>query len=242
MESALKGITLATAVAVGMALLTPRAELTVEITARTHPTLLDLIVALASGAAGAYAIGRKEVAAALPGVAIAAALVPPLCVVGTGIALSQPSIAGGAFLLFTTNLIAISLAGAIVFLLLGFRPAPDERERQRRFWQGLAFSLALLLAISVPLGFFLVQTVQEGQRQQIISEILTRETQAANTTLLDFETQHQAKSFYVMARVYAPQPLSREAVKHIQNELSRGIRSPVRLEVVVIPVAYIPAE
>ena len=242
LESTLKGVALAVAVAVGVVLLTPQSDLTLEMMARTHPTLLDLIVALASGAAGAYAIARKEVAAALPGVAIAAALVPPLCVVGAGIALARSDVAGGALLLFVTNLIAISLAGAIVFLLLGFRPTPDERERQRRFRQGLAVSLVLLLAISVPLGFFLVQTVRDGQRQQAVSEALTREAPAMDAILVDFEVDREDGSFQVVATYYAPKPPDRSTVKRIQGALSGAIGAPVRLEVIVVPVARVPAE
>jgi uncharacterized hydrophobic protein (TIGR00271 family) len=242
LESTLKGITLAVVVAVGMALLTPPTALTSEIMARTHPTLLDLVVALASGAAGAYAIGRKEVAAALPGVAIAAALVPPLCVAGTGIALSEPNVAGGALLLFTTNLVAISLAGAVIFLLLGFHPAADERERQRRFWQGLAATLALLLAISIPLGFFLVQTIRDGQRQQEVSRVLEEEAPAINAQLESFDVEHIGKTFQVTATFYAPSPPDRNTVKDMQSALSRAIGAPVHLEVVVIPVARVTAD
>jgi uncharacterized hydrophobic protein (TIGR00271 family) len=242
LESALKGITLAVAVAIGMVFLAPQLQLSTEIMARTHPTLLDLIVALASGAAGAYAIGRKEVAAALPGVAIAAALVPPLCVVGAGIALGRPQVAGGALLLFVTNLVAISMAGAILFLLLGFRPTPEERERQRRFRQGLAVSLILLLLISVPLGFFLVQTVRDGQRHQTVSEVLTQETLALGAFLVDFTIDQDGKSFRVEATLYAPQPPDRNTVKRVQDNLSRAIGEPVHLEIVVIPIARVPAD
>jgi uncharacterized hydrophobic protein (TIGR00271 family) len=242
LESALKGIALAVVVAVGMVLLAPRAQLTTEMMARTHPTLLDLTVALASGAAGAYAIGRKDVAAALPGVAIAAALVPPLCVVGAGIALARPEVAGGALLLFVTNLIAISMAGAMVFLLLGFHPMSDEQERQRRFRQGLAVSLLLLLVIAVPLAFFLVETVRDGQRRQAVSEVLMRETPAMGATLVDMNIEPEANGFHVVVTLYAPQPPDRNMVKRIQDELSRAIRAPVRLEIVVVPVARVPAE
>jgi uncharacterized hydrophobic protein (TIGR00271 family) len=242
LESALKGISLAVAVAIGMVFLAPQSQLTTEIMARTHPTLLDLIVALASGAAGAYAIGRKEVAAALPGVAIAAALVPPLGVVGTGIALGRPQVAGGALLLFVTNLVAISMAGAILFLLLGFRPTPEERERQRRFRQGLAVSLILLLLISVPLGFFLVQTVRDGQRHQTVSEVLTQETPALEAILVDFTIDRDGESFRVEATLYAPQPPDRNTVKRVQDNLSRAIGEPVHLEIVVIPIARVPAD
>jgi uncharacterized hydrophobic protein (TIGR00271 family) len=241
LESTLKGITLALVVAVAMVLLIPYSDLTPEIMSRTHPTLLDLIVALASGAAGAYAIGRKDVAAALPGVAIAAALVPPLCVVGAGISLSRSEVAGGALLLFITNLISISLAGAIVFLLLGFRPA-EERERQRRFRQGLAVSVVLLLAISVPLGFFLVNTVQDGRRQRVVSEILTQEALTLGGRLVESSIQQLDGEFSVMATYYAPKPPDRTTVKRVQDELSQAIRAPVHLEVVVVPIAQVTAD
>jgi uncharacterized hydrophobic protein (TIGR00271 family) len=241
-ESTLKGITLALAVAVGVVLLAPQSQLTSQIMARTHPTLLDLIVALASGAAGAYAVGRKEVAAALPGVAIAAALVPPLCVAGAGIALGHPEVTGGALLLFVTNLVAISMAGVIVFLLLGFRPTSDERERQRRLWQGLAMSLVLLLVISVPLGYFFVQTVRDGQRREAVSAVLNKEAPAMSATLVESTIAREAEGFHVVATFYAPQPPDRTTVERIQSELATAIGSPVRLEVVVIPVARVPAQ
>ncbi len=241
LESALKGITLAIVVAVGIALITPQTVLTSEIMARTHPTLLDLIVALASGAAGAYAIGRKEVAAALPGVAIAAALVPPLCVVGIGIATAHSDVAGGALLLFITNLIAISLAGAVIFLLLGFRPTPEEKERQRRLRQGLAVSLALLLLISIPLGIFLVKTVRDGQRQQVVSEVLAREVSAVGAELVDSDVQREARVTRVVATLYARTPPNGVTVRRIQDALSDAIGAPVDLEFVVIPAARVPA-
>jgi uncharacterized hydrophobic protein (TIGR00271 family) len=242
LESALKGITLAVVVAVGVVLLVPHPLVTTEIAARTHPTLLDLIVALASGAAGAYAIGRKEVAAALPGVAIAAALVPPLCVVGIGIAIARSDVTGGAVLLFVTNLIAISLAGAIVFLLLGFYPTPDEKERQRRLWQGLGVSVALLLVISVPLGLFLVETVRDGQRQQVVRQVLAQEVPALNAVLVETDIQSEANGFHVVVTLYAPEPPDQDTVKGIQNKLTRAVGEPVRLELVVVPVARVPAE
>jgi uncharacterized hydrophobic protein (TIGR00271 family) len=90
-----------------------------QITSRVSPGLLDLMIALAAGAAGAYAIGRQEIADSLAGVAIAISLVPPLCVVGISLAKGQWMDSGGAFLLFLTNFFAILLAGAIVFRILG---------------------------------------------------------------------------------------------------------------------------
>ncbi|WP_228059939.1 DUF389 domain-containing protein [Plectonema radiosum] len=107
--------------------LLPFKEMTPEILARTQPNILDLVVALFSGAVGSVAICKKPkgVVTSIPGVAIAVALMPPLCVVGYGfgIAVSVNMINGlrvarGGGLLFFTNLVAITFTAMIVFLAL----------------------------------------------------------------------------------------------------------------------------
>ena len=85
--------------------------------------MLDLIVALAAGTAAAYAMSRKEIADSIPGVAISIALVPPLCVLGISLAAGQWADAGGALVLFLTNLLSILLAGGAVFAVLGLGAA-----------------------------------------------------------------------------------------------------------------------
>jgi uncharacterized hydrophobic protein (TIGR00271 family) len=105
--------------------LLPFKEITSEIVARTQPNLLDLVVALFSGAVGSVAICKepKGVATSIPGVAIAVALMPPLCVVGYGIGIAISvnmsqglQIASGGGLLFLTNLVAITFTAMLVFL------------------------------------------------------------------------------------------------------------------------------
>lgn len=112
-----------------LVVIVPFKEITPEILARTNPTLLDLIVALFSGAVGSVATCKqaKGVAASLPGVAIAVALMPPLCVVGYGIGIyfslasSQGlTVAKGGGLLFITNLVAIIFTAMIVFFFVHF--------------------------------------------------------------------------------------------------------------------------
>jgi uncharacterized hydrophobic protein (TIGR00271 family) len=90
-----------------------------EITTRVSPNLIALLVALASGAAGAFAVSREDVSNTLPGVAISISLVPPLSVVGISLAKAQLFDAGGAMLLFLTNFLAIILAGGAVFWFSG---------------------------------------------------------------------------------------------------------------------------
>ena len=96
-------------------LLNPGFEPSLEVEARGNPDILDLGVAVLSGVVAAYALGRPGLANTLAGVAIAAALVPPLCVVGIGLTNDQPAVAANSAVLLLTNLVAIILSAAGAF-------------------------------------------------------------------------------------------------------------------------------
>ena len=129
---------------------------TPEMKARMHPSLLDLIVAVVSGIAGAYANAKEEIAKSLAGVAIAVALVPPLSVAGVGVGWGDWSIARGAFLLFTTNLVGIAMAASLTFLVMGFAPFRLARK-------GLAITFVLVAIIIGPLYVAFVDLVEQGR-------------------------------------------------------------------------------
>ena len=103
-----------------------------QIIARSTPTILDLIIAVAAGAAGAYGLSRPDVSDALPGVAIAISLVPPLSVVGIAWSQGAWGDGGGALLLFVTNALAIIVIGGLTFVLTGVTPLRRVAEHQRR--------------------------------------------------------------------------------------------------------------
>ncbi len=141
-----------------------------QITARISPRLLDLIAALAAGAAGAFAMSRDDVADSLPGVAIAISLVPPLCVVGLSLAHDQWAAALGALLLFVTNALAILLAGGGVLALLGLSQAATielKGHSRRNAFVAIAFGV---LIVAVPLTLTGRQVTREVRAQ-----ILTRQ-------------------------------------------------------------------
>lgn len=196
------------ALAVGLSALIvwllPFHSITPEILARVNPNLLDLGIALFSGIAGSVAVIRTEAGTGvmtLPGVAIAVALMPPLCTVGFGLGSGMNTqIMGGAGLLFLTNLVAIVTSAFAIFLLTGMnspeiRLGMAEAKRNEPFAQKISHSrlapvlaasgqlrwrillLAVLLgSIAVPLRTAFVQvageTIVRGTVQDVIKGLL----------------------------------------------------------------------
>ncbi len=124
-----------------------------SILSRTSPGLVDLVIALAAGAAGAFATGREDVSDALPGVAIAVSLVPPLAVVGACLSARELHEAWGALLLFLTNFLAIVAAGLIVFAIMGYGRAAFDSARSKTRKRTVTAVVISVLLICVPLGF-----------------------------------------------------------------------------------------
>ena len=120
------GVPVAVAVSIFSGVLVATRSPTSEMLARGSVGYLDVLIAFASGLMGAYATVRKDIPAALAGVAIAAALMPPLCTFGLGLASGNTALGLRAGLLFLTNIVFIVLAAWIVFLLVGMRPSADE--------------------------------------------------------------------------------------------------------------------
>jgi uncharacterized hydrophobic protein (TIGR00271 family) len=235
-EAMFKGVALALVIAVLIGILSPFQELTDEIIARTQPTLLDLAVALASGMAGAYALSREEVGTALPGVAISAALMPPLSVAGLGLSLREPQVAGGAFLLFLANIAAISLAGVIVFILLGVRSQTWQPEENRRIRRGLIGFMLLVLVIAIPLGITMAGIVQHAATRSEIQEVLMEQMVAHEGELVDFEHQVEQGDLRVVATVQSVDRISRASVDAIALALNERLDRPVSLEMITLPV------
>ncbi len=139
-----------------------------EILSRIRPNLLDLGIALAAGAIGAFARIRPSIASTVAGTAIAVALMPPLCVVGIGIAAREWQISRGAGLLFATNQLGITLTSMVVFLISGLS--------HRHAAAALAWTGALTAAIVVPLGFSFQTLVREAAIEHALSEALVKQT------------------------------------------------------------------
>lgn len=155
--------------------LTPLADAGSELLARTQPTTWDVLIALFGGAAGAVGLTRREHSNVIPGVAIATALMPPLCTAGYGLATAHWAYFGGALYLFSINCVFISLS---TFLVARVLPLPRHifaTDRRARRVQAAIWGLALLTAApSVYLAVGIVRTTNftHNAQQFIDNELL----------------------------------------------------------------------
>ncbi len=232
-----RGMALAIGAAVLLTFIIPEQQLSNEIILRTHPNLLDLGVALASGAAGAYALCRKDVSTALPGVAIAAALVPPLATIGIGLARWHGEVAGGALLLFVTNLVAIGGTGGIVFLWLGFRPLPGKETRRRVFQGGVVGTVLLLVVVSIPLGLLTVKSLRDASLTRRIEAALQEGLDSIENVSWDGEldmTELDDGTIQLEVVVRCSRTVRHGEVVDLQEQVAGRIQRPIELRLSVI--------
>ncbi len=130
-----------------------------ELLARTSPTIYDVLIALFGGFAGIIAISTKQKGNVIPGVAIATALMPPLCTAGYGLATLQFSFFYGAFYLFTINTVCIAYASVLISQMLKFpiRDANISEIRKKRINQALSIILIIIILPSIYLGYRMSQ-------------------------------------------------------------------------------------
>ncbi|MEJ2708881.1 MAG: DUF389 domain-containing protein [Anaerolineales bacterium] len=218
-------------------------ELPNEVLARTRPTPIDLAIALAGGAAAAYALAQPQLSAALPGVAIATALVPPLCTVGIGISVRDPAVALGALLLFLTNLFTISFVGIVVFAALGFRPQYFERQGNEMA-RSLLISSSLVFLVTVPLVVLSLRFVEQG-RQESAQRAYERQVQAAvaaeiqrypKSQLVDVEMEELNGTLNLVATLRSPHTFLYREVVEMQEALASHLERPVALQLIAVPM------
>ncbi len=235
-EAVFKGATLAALVAAFVGVLSPLKIVTPEMLAQSRPNLLDMAVALASGMAGAYAVARKDVSAALPGVAIAATLTPALATMGVGASGGDFRVAAGALLLFVTNIAAIVLAAGLVFLVLGMRPGSWGEESKRQLRQRLIAILLALLVVAVPLALIMVGVVRDAGLEREARDVLSRELSGIDGELVAVEIERQDGYVLVAATARAAGTPSQDEVDRLAAVVSEELDRTVWLEMAILPI------
>ncbi|MEJ2135997.1 MAG: DUF389 domain-containing protein [Desulfofustis sp.] len=228
-QAEIAGVAAAVAMGFILGLVYPSLEPTPEMISRTQPQLFDLMVAIFSGFAGAYALVDEKISPALPGVAIATAIVPPLA--NTGLCFAVGAYAGGvgSFLLFFSNFLSILLVASMVFWFFGMTGQYHDLGKE-----------VVIRRFSLPvLGFFIVAVVLSNTLYKIsldrhlkstITEVLiTSLAQLPNNNFVRMVYQHDDDKIHVLAHVDSASVISPTQVSRIQDNLAAQLQQPVEL-------------
>ncbi|MGP5174742.1 MULTISPECIES: DUF389 domain-containing protein [Psychrobacter] len=222
--------------------------LTAEILSRTQPTSMDLMIALAGGTAGAYAMVSPHLSVAVVGVAVATALVPPLAASGILFANGETQLGLGALLLALTNIIAIQFTNALVLWLLGFRRLVDDDYKSSTYLTFLRRNAVTLLLLG-GLGTYLTINLQTNAKQQVFESSVK---EAINSYFIDkgnvltntqFDTSEENKVVRAVIRGETT-PTSYD-VRQIETVIAQDMAEnfpeylPIKLQLRYLPVQVI---
>lgn len=196
-------------------LLTPISDAHSELLARTAPNIYDVLIAFFGGLAGVLAVSSKMKGNVIPGVAIATALMPPLCTAGYGIATLQWSFFFGAFYLFTINTVFIALA---TFLTVRFLKFPYvnflNKKAEAKARRSIGSIIILTLVPSIYLGYVMVQ---ENRFEKNAIDFIELECRFKNDFLLKKVIDPAQKSIVL---TYVGDGISEPEIKNVKEKLS----------------------
>jgi uncharacterized hydrophobic protein (TIGR00271 family) len=228
-RSLLVGIVLSVLLCAVIVMLSPLQTITPEIASRTRPNLFDLGVALFSALAGAYAMIRGR-EGTIVGVAIATALMPPLAVVGFGLATLNWTVFSGSLLLFFTNLMTIALTAALMARLYGFSTRLSKKQTHVQ----TALIVSAFVALAIPLGLALFGVAREtAATRQVNSALLEPFSDRALVSDLDLDLN--AEPAKVSAVVLTPE-IKAGVFGGLEQDLERILGRTVELTLTQVPV------
>ncbi|REE96848.1 DUF389 domain-containing protein [Thermomonospora umbrina] len=190
-----------------------------QIAGRTSPGLADLIAAMATGLAGAIALARRDVAAILPGVAIAISLVPPLVVAGVCLGRGAFALAFGALVLFLSNMLSLVLAGTFVFASLGYTGPPRagaSRARVVAALSGLGVLITVVLVLSTVATYAFAAWENEVRR-------VTAQWLASDRDAEVIDVRRHAATFHISVRVPGEPPPVSDLLARLRGVVPDGV-------------------
>ncbi|MDO8846519.1 MAG: DUF389 domain-containing protein [Methylicorpusculum sp.] len=211
-----------------------------ELLGRTHPNYLDLMIALAGGAVGAYAVITPRIVNAVVGVAIATALVPPLCSGTIFLARGELDNAFGAYLLAFANIVAIQFSFSIVLWLSGFRKATDQFFRSKKVVWLNGVSLVLITLLFVVLGANTKEVIGKMLFETNARKILLDELKAyRGAQLLSLRIDNDDGKNIIRAQVNSPLDFTAQDVAKFESKFPvapNNLPSELRLRHVKVKV------
>lgn len=203
-----------------------------ELLLRTNPTLYELFIALAAGFIGAFAVAHPKLSGALAGVVAAVALVPPLSAMGILFAQGNFVLASGAALLYLTNLIAMSLAAILLFLLVGMK-FPRRESSKSMALSNISWFVIFLIIIAIPLTLVMRGVIIENSTRSTVRDVIESYTVSTTVTQLSVDS---AKGLVVInATIQSPNELTSMHVRRLTDILNERLERSVNLTINVIP-------
>ncbi len=198
-----------------------------ELLARTQPTTYDILIALFGGLAGMVAQTRKDrTGTVIPGVAIATALMPPLCTVGYGLATFQFRFMLGALYLFTINSIFIALASFIVTRVMKFKMIgelePDKLKKLKRAM------VAVIIIVTLPSVLIAISIIQRSSFENNYRNFVNEAFKYDNTFVVESTYEYNAnprKQSVIEVRLFG-EPLSENVINNIRGQMSSVYHLP----------------
>ena len=204
-----------------------------EFLSRTSPTIFELFIALAAGFIGAFVIAYPKIGAAIAGVVVAAALVPPIAVMGVAIAHSNVSLAGGAFILYLSNLIAVTFSASVLFFVAKFK-GPSSESGQERRKSNMRWTLLFLLVLMVPLFLITSSTIKENKQQVIVREIVSATIPEAVITSVSIDDKSEIS--IISITIQYSENLTGSQISDLEDVLSKRINKEVISRITVVPI------
>lgn len=225
--------------------------LTAEILSRTQPTSMDLMIALAGGTAGAYAMVSPHLSVAVVGVAVATALVPPLAASGILFANGEIQLGLGAALLAVTNIIAIQFTNAMVLWFLGFRRLINNDYKTSNFFTFLQRNSVTLLLL-IGLGSYLTINLNKNARQQTfesnVKETINQYFSDKGNVLTNSQFDETGDNQVVRAVIRGETTPSSYDVQQIEAIITQDIKDnfpsylPIKIQLRYLPVRVIESD
>lgn len=210
-------------------------EVNSQIASRVSPNLIDMGIALAAGAAGAFATVNRRVAGSIAGVAIAVALVPPLGVAGLTLEIGEFALAWGAFLLFLANFVAILLSATLVFALGGWVSVKRLRAHVNDVYVTAGLVGATAMVVIVPLLFTQQGIVSQARNLATAAGIVDRWVGETNLDLAvqEVEISEDTVTVRVQGSDAFPDPDT------LGRELGESLNKPIDLDIFFTPTEAI---
>ena len=205
-----------------------------ELMARTSPNLLDLGIALAAGAAGAYGQVRRHASDVLTGVAVAVALVPPLAVVGITLQLTEWQLALGATLLFLANVVGIVIAASATFLAAGFVPGRNPLKGHTQILRGVSWAAIATIIVVLPMQFGRGAVLPESDPTDEVTAVVEEYVSGRGSATEVVDVEVEVDDGFTKVDVVVASSIDAVAVDSLAEDLADHLSSPVQLRLLLV--------